>query len=222
MYSSGTRLSDIIFKDFTVIPVLNRFGISLGVGDETIESAARHAGISVWFILDILNDTDSPIDTMTGFSLSAGEIERAVKYLEDANQWLSSTALPNIERHFRALHDRSTEKSNNLEFLWRFFQELKYELLSRIDRDSQILFPAVRKIICDGQEYLVEGIFEENSVEEKVDDLASFFVVHLRGDYDRNLSMAVVTSLIVLDREVKRSNRLRARLVNQLSYRSPH
>lgn len=221
MYSSHTRLSDIIFDDFTVIPVLNRFGITLGVGDDTIESASRRAGVSSEFLLDILNNGKSNANK-EGIPFSSEETEWTVGFLEDSNHWFSTAALPNIERHFRALHDRSQEtQGNNLEFLWRFFQELKSELLSRIDRDSQYLFPVVRKVICEGrnnyEKCCFENFGESDSVEEKVDDLASFFVIHLRGDYDRNLCMAVVTSLMALEKEVKRSNRLRQRLLKDLS-----
>ncbi len=216
MYNASTRLADVIFSDFTVIPLLNRFGINLGVGDETIDSACRSRDINPQFLLDILNIT-SDRGHQPRKKLEDSDMLLALNYLKNSNDWVCSTALPNIERHFRALHDRSSDKTNNLDFLWSFFQELKNEIISRVNNDSESLFPT----ISSGER--LEGIRKaESSVEEKVDDLASFFVIHLRGDYDKNLCMAVVTSLMALEKEVKRNNRLRERMLYTLldSYRN--
>ena len=54
----------------------------------------------------------------------------------------------------------------------------------------------------------------DESIEDKVEDLRSFFIVHLQGIYDQNLCMAVVTSLAVLENDIRRTNRVRALLRN--------
>ena len=48
-------------------------------------------------------------------------VEEVLSYLDNTNEYYASVALPNIERHFRALQDRSVNGSNNIEFLWMFF-----------------------------------------------------------------------------------------------------
>ena len=228
MYFGSTRLADVIFDDFTIIPVLNRFGISLGVGDMDIESVCRDRNIDTEFFLMIVNvcASDGYIPDTALSSVNYG-VEEVLSYLDNTNEYYASVALPNIERHFRALQDRSVNGSNNIEFLWMFFQELKKELLGRIDSDKEIWFPAVRRVIASPRaessaalaEIVASVPKDEKAIEDKVDDFTSFFVIHLRGEYDQNLCMAVVTSLMSLEKDIKRNDRIRERLLRPLSVR---
>ncbi len=218
MYTPATRLADVIFDDFSMIPLLNRFGIRLGLGDSSIESICTKHNIDTDFFLTILNTYASRSDTSLNQSLMNMDTEQTIRYLESTNTYYASAALPNIERHFRALHERSMASANNLEFLWKFFQELKSELTSRIEFDNSVWFPALRKLLqnpADGSlrkdmtKELAGLPADENAIEDKVDDLTSFFIIHLRGEYDQNLCLAVVTSLMALEKDIKRNNRIR-------------
>ena len=99
--------------------------------------------------------------------------------------------------------------------------------MGRIGSDKEIWFPAVRRVIAspsaESSAALAEIVAsvpkDEKAIEDKVDDLTSFFVIHLRGEYDQNLCMAVVTSLMSLEKDIKRNDRIRERLLRPLSVR---
>lgn len=227
MYAASTKLSDVIFEDYTMIPLLNRFGISLGVGDLSVEAVCREKNIDTRFFLMLVNTYASESyvpDACVCFG-SRG-VDEIVSYLENTNDYYSSMALPNIERHFRALHDRSVSGSSNLEYLWIFFQELKSELLGRITYDRERWFPAIRRVgssaaasedVATLASIMAELPEDEHAIEDKVDDLTSFFVIHLRGEYDQNLCMAVVTSLMSLEKDIKRNNRIREKVLRPVA-----
>ena len=205
MYTPATRLADVIFDDFSMIPLLNRFGIRLGLGDSSIESICTKHNIDTDFFLTILNTYASRSDSSLNQSLMDMDTEQTIRYLESTNTYYASAALPNIERHFRALHERSMASA-------------KSELTSRIEFDNNVWFPALRKLLqnpADGSlrkdmtKELAGLPADENAIEDKVDDLTSFFIIHLRGEYDQNLCLAVVTSLMALEKDIKRNNRIR-------------
>ena len=57
---------------------------------------------------------------------------------------------------------------------------------------------------------------EEDTIEDKLNDLISMFVVHLRGDYDTNLALAVLFSLVSLKNDITQNNRIRNRILHPL------
>ncbi len=218
MYTADSRLADIIYSDFTAIPMLGRFGITLGVGDGTIADVCFAKGIDLDFFLALINAYLGNSDSL---SLSVAGIRHLANFLALTNAYYISAALPNIERHFRALSGRSGDvcAENNLQLLWGFFMELKREISSRADSDKESLSQDVGIVepeasIVRVAELLGGNTETDESIEDKVEDLRSFFIVHLQGIYDQNLCMAVVTSLAVLENDIRRTNRVRALLRN--------
>lgn len=200
LYSRSTRLKDVIFACPQVIPVVNRLGIRLGVGDYTIEKACRQHGVDPDFLLLIVN-TFVNEDYFPEDTEAHQWREKTTRYLNMTDRYYAYVQLPNIERHLNSLVEKSNVRDHNLSLLLGFFLEAKKELLAAIN--------------CSGPE---KARLQANmSVEEKIDDLLSFFVVHLSGNYDNNLCMAVVSALFSLRKDIRQNNRLRSRLLGGLS-----
>lgn len=221
--SPSTKLSDAIFSDPSLIPVVNRFGIFLGVGDATIGEVCLRHGLTPDFFLAVvntfLNEDYFPSDVASTFP--AGKV---VDYLRLTDSYYESAMIPNIERHFSTLMERSP-KSNNLPLLWDFFDEMKRELLNCIVDDRDRWFPLIMSL-CVGKEKASDWMdsLEEmpeavarRSVGEKLSDLEAFFVIHLRGEYDRNLCMAVVSAIFTLSKDIRQNNRIRERILSPLA-----
>ena len=185
LYNGQSRLRDVIFSHPAVIPVINRLGVRLGVGDGTIADSCRRLGIDSSFFLAVvntyINDDYFPED---GSSFGFRE---TVDYLMKTDNDYLRLQIPNIERHLDMLMTRSRGE-NNLYLLRGFFHELKRELESCIAADIENLFPVL--LGEDRGEVSYSGLLEgarHEGVEEKIDDLLSFFVMHLKGEYEPNL-----------------------------------
>jgi regulator of cell morphogenesis and NO signaling len=218
LINRDSKLSDIILHDPSTITVLNRFGIVLGVGDQNVEDACREHGINVNFFTTILNtfinENYFPQETLAQFS--ATEI---VDYLNKTNSYYEKNVLPNIERHFLLLINKAPSHNNNLIIMKQFFDEMKNELLQRIDDDSNRWFPEV----CRNEKTLsqVTDTFtsddHDDTIEDKIDDLINMLVMHLKGDYDHNLGVAVVIAIFSLKKDIKQNNRIRNRILRPIS-----
>lgn len=191
LYSQTSRLKDVIFTDPQVIPVINRLGVSLGVGDLSIAEVCRRHDVDPGFFLLIVN-TFLNEDYFPETPEASRWLDDACRYLDSTCRYYERVQLPNIERHLNLLIDRSGD-AGNLLMLRTFFMEVKTEFLSVGSNLSG-----------------ASDVFD--SVEEKIDDLLSFFVIHLEGDYDRNLCVAVVTSIFALQKDMRQNNRIRRRL----------
>ena len=152
LVTSETKLCDVILDEPSVITVINRFGIALGVGDKSVKEICRQKGIDTNFFLTILNAyIYESFFPENGFdSFGAQEI---IGYLEKTNQSYLRYQLPNIERHFKALIDHS-DKNNNLPLLLNLYNEVKDEMHKRIDNDNRHWFAEIlrhEKGVAPGQ-----------------------------------------------------------------------
>lgn len=211
--TDNSSLAEAIFSNPSLIPVINRFGVCLGVGDASVSEVCRSHGIDLAFFLAVantfLNDNYFPTALSGAFPT-----EKVVEYLSLTDRYYAEVQLPNVERHFGMLLQCSPE-GNNLPMLRGFFHEMKRELLSCIDYDCNDAFPAIFNLLKGERgEFLPDTErLERRGVVEKVDDLAAFFVRHLRGSYDRNLCVAVVSAVFLLAKDMRQNNRIRERIL---------
>ena len=216
LVTPDTKLCEVIVDEPSVVPVINRFDIVLGVGDRTIKSICKEKGIDTSFFLTILNafiHESFFLENVTG-AFNAGDV---VDYLRKTNNSYLRNQLPNIERHFAALISRS-DSNNNLPLLFNFYREVKTEIERRIDSDNQ-WFDAIISAEQSNSEVSVAGNAvqaESDSIEDKLSDLINMFVIHLRGDYDRNLCHAVLFAVISLEKDIRQNNRIRNRVLRPL------
>lgn len=216
LVTPDTKLCEVIVDEPSVVPVINRFDIVLGVGDRTIKSICKEKGIDTSFFITILNafiHESFFLENVTG-AFNAGDV---VDYLRKTNNSYLRNQLPNIERHFAALISRS-DSNNNLPLLFNFYREVKTEIERRINSDNQ-WFDAIISAEQSNSEVSVAGNAiqaESDSIEDKLSDLINMFVIHLRGDYDRNLCHAVLFAVISLEKDICQNNRIRNRVLRPL------
>lgn len=210
IYNLESKLSDILMIHPDLIPVVSRLGVSLGVGDFVVREICESHGIDAPFFLSVINTFIDPeyfpVNSTDIFSLG-----KTVDYLDKTSDYYSQVQLPNIERHFHALIKMS-RGDNNLSLLQHFFLEMKNQFSETIVFEKSQLYPALR----NNDFSKIENINDKavnTEVEERLQDLLTFFVAHLKGDYDKNLCMAVVISVFSLYNDVCQNNRIRKRIL---------
>lgn len=217
LVTPDTKLCEVIVDEPSVVPVINRFDIVLGVGDRTIKAICKEKNIDTTFFITILNafiHESFFLGNATG-AFNAGDV---VDYLRKTNNSYLCNQLPNIERHFAALISRS-DSNNNLPLLFNFYKEVKTEIQRRIDSDNQWFDTIISAEQSNGSVSIADNAVqvESDSIEDKLSDLINMFVIHLRGDYDRNLCHAVLFAIISLEKDFCQNNRIRNRVLRPLA-----
>lgn len=212
-------MSDVIIEDPSIITVLNRFNIYLGVGDKTVEQVCAEKQLDTDFFLTILNtfsnETYFPEKLLKNFN-----VKLIINYLNSTNSYYRQFIIPNIENHFNLLLKRSKDNNTNLELLMKFFLEVKAELTGRINYDTNTLFKEILSLddANSSAGFGSEGsvVFNDNesdAIEDKINDLVSMFIIHLTGKYDSNLCLAVLTAILGLKKDLCQNNRIRNRIL---------
>lgn len=211
--SEKKTLSEIIIAHPETIALINRFGITLGTGDKTIETICNEKNLDIDFFIVILN-TYLNEEFFPEKILKSFNAHTIINYISQTYSYYTHYMLPNIERHFNLLISHSGN-NNNLELMHRFFIELKEDILRIIEHDSSLWFPAIESINTNNvHSDLITQPLDSTIIEDKINDLKNMFVIHLTGQYEVNLCHAVILSIIALEKDIKQNNRIRNRILH--------
>ncbi|MCD7936817.1 MAG: helix-turn-helix transcriptional regulator [Tannerellaceae bacterium] len=215
-------LSEVVENHTSLIPVINRFGIRLGLGDKTVETVCRENQLDAEFFLMVLN-TFLNEEFFPEKKLQSFHTSQIIDYLTKTNQYYLRFQLPNIERHLNSFISMSTSENPSLTAIGKFFRSFRDELTARINYDTHEWFPYCealsRKLKGEALSQINKVVTREeagDTIESLLSDLKSIMIKHLSGEYDQNLCYAVIFSLTSLEKDIKQHNRIRYRILTQM------
>ena len=190
MLDSHSVLADLLAEHNELIPVLNRFGIRLGVGDKTLYDLCEELDLNSDFILIVLNvyldETYIP-----DASLALFDVESIADYFHQTVENYMHDLVPNIEKHLHAFIAISGPDNPELIMLRDIFMEFKERMTNHLRKmDNFDDFP-----------------------DSLLHDLKNILIKHLSADYNQNLCHAVIFSLHSLEKDLEAHNRLRDRVL---------
>ena len=212
------KMSEVVEEHPSLIPVINRFGIRLGLGDATAQEVCEKHYINIDFFITVINtfmnESYFPEKKLQGFHLT-----QIVDYLTKTNMYYQHSQLPNIERHLRLFISASDPDNEYLILIRKLFETFSERLLMRIEADNREWFPHILKL-CEKQTkdkslvyYPTTSTDPEDPAEALVTDLRRIMVKHLSGSYDENLCYAVIFAVNTLHADIKQHNRIRYRIL---------
>ena len=214
---ANMKLSEVVEEHPSLIPVINRFGIRLGLGDKSVRTLCEEHALDTDFLLTILN-TFLNEEYFPEQKLQTFHISQLIDYLTLTNQAYLRYQLPNIERHLGSFIQQSDPGNQSLALLGRFFASFKAELTARIQQDEQEWFPYCRRCTAGANaspsaEQLQAQQPSEDAIEPLLADLKSIMVKHLTGQFNDNLCYAVFFAICSLEKDIKQHNRIRYRIL---------
>ncbi len=212
-------LSEVVEEHPSLIPVINRFGIRLGLGDKSVKTICEEYGLDCDFLLTVvntfLNEEYFPEKKLQTFHTS-----QIIDYLIKTNHYYLRYQLPNIERHLTSFIAMGAPGNNTLGLIGKFFSSFKEELMARITHDEKEWLPYCltlsKKLEGTQTTELIQLASSEpvdDPIEALLGDLKSIMVKHLSGEYDENLCYAVLFGINSLEKDMKQHNRIRYRIL---------
>ena len=215
---ANMRLSEVVEEHPSLIPVINRFGIRLGLGDKSMRTLCEEHALDTDFLLTILN-TYLNEEYFPEKKLQTFQISQLIDYLTKTNQDYLRYQLPNIERHLGYFIQQSPQGNQSLALLGRFFASFKAELTARIREDEERRFPYCQQLMKGNPMAELPKDLQQtdqsvdDSIEALLADLKSIMVKHLTGAFDDNLCYAVLFAICSLEKDIKQHNRIRYRIL---------
>jgi len=220
---SNMQLSEVVEEHPSLIPVINRFGIRLGLGDKSVKDICNDCNIDTDFLLVVIN-TFLNEEYFPEKKLQTFHTSQIIDYLTKTNSDYQRHQIPNIERHLGSFISMSAAAGNNsLALIGKFFASFKTKLTDRIEKDSTEWFPycltlseKLGKIQANKEEAFVLTLPEQqtdNSLEALLTDLKRLMIKHISGEYNENLCYAVIFAISSLEKDIRQQDRIRYRIL---------
>ncbi|NLZ94585.1 MAG: LuxR family transcriptional regulator [Bacteroidales bacterium] len=185
--TKDTVLSELLAHHHILIPIVNRFGIKLGVGDKTIEDICEEQDLNVDFILVILNVYLNE-NYISDKILAQFDLKPIANYFNETIQNYLHSLVPNIEKHLHAFIALSDSNNVELKALQKVFYQFKEELVLHLEKGLEHKGPYPHELLRD---------------------IKSMLIKHVSGNFNQNLCYAVIFSVGSLEDDLIIHNRLR-------------
>ncbi len=186
-------LSEIVSVNYLLIPVINRFGIKLGLEDKSVKTICTEYNQNIDFFLTILN-TYLNEDYFPEKKLQEFEIDLVTDYLKRTDMYYMHGQIPNIEKHLNALIATSDPSNKQLELIRKLFFRFKDALIHRINN----------------------GLLDDDTSQALLLDLKNILIKHISGSFNENLCYAVVFSVDSLLNDLSKHNRIREKILKPM------
>ena len=104
-------MSEVVEEHPSLIPVINRFGIRLGLGDKSVKAICEEYRLDTDFLLTVIN-TFLNEEYFPEKKLQTFHTSQIIDYLTKTNQYYQRYQIPNIERHLGSFISMSTPGNN--------------------------------------------------------------------------------------------------------------
>ena len=205
LFSSDSRLSDLVTAHPSLLAMLTRLGISLGFGDRSIADVCESSGVDAEFFLLICNVYTFNNYVPSTATILGTDMRDLVPYLEKSHQYYVDKRLPHIERHLDAIAKELEGRIGQV-FL-SFFKEYKNEVEAHFAHEERDVFPHIRALMSgkrDTTYSIREFIHTHSDIEGKLDDLLNIVFKYLPPQVDDDNVLDVVYDILRLSEDLKK------------------
>lgn len=184
-------MADVLMEHNELIPVLNRFGIRLGVGDKTVLELCDEHALNPDFILIILN-VYLDENYLPEASLSLFDATSIADYFQCTVESYIHELIPNIGKHLNAFIAISGSENEELGILNNLFQKFKEKMTEHLQNQT---------------------LFDDDFPYELLQDLKNILIRHLSKEFNQNLIYAIIFSVHSFEKDLTIHNRLREKVL---------
>lgn len=184
--TKNTNFSELLISHSYLIPVVNRFGIRLGVGGKSISTICKENDVDVHLFMIIMRiylGEDLDLEE----ELHLIEVSEVLDYFKKTIDNFVQASIPNIEKHLLPLIAMSDVENEELKLLHSILNKFKSDFNYYIHQD-------------------LENVGEYSY--DLLRDLKSILIKHISGNYNHNLAYAVIFSIDSLEKELLLHNRI--------------
>lgn len=205
LFSSDSRLSDLITAHPSLLALLTRLDISLGFGDRSIADVCEASGVDTDFFLLICNVYTFNNYVPSTAAILGTDMTGLVSYLEKSHRYYVDKRLPHIESHLDAIAQNLGGRIGQV-FI-SFFKEYKHEVETHFKHEEHDVFPHIRALMAGERDVtysIGEFIDTHSDIEGKLDDLLNIVFKYLPPQVDDDNVLDVVYDILRLREDLKK------------------
>lgn len=144
--SPNMKMAEVIIQNHHLLSIINRFGIELGFGEQTVSEVCASYDISLDFFLEIVNAFNDP-DFFPKKNMYSFPLKLIIDYLFKAHDYYLNLKVPEIKALIQRVATTDDEKTQKAVLLIQgFFDEYSAQLKKHIAREEQKVYPYILEL----------------------------------------------------------------------------
>lgn len=215
-------MADAIKINERLLHVIERFNISLGFGDNTINTICREQNINKELLLIIMNAFND-LSFATQVEYNAKILPGLIQYLRNGHRYYQQDKLPYIKLLIEKFIENTDNKNTVL--LRDFFNEYANEVEVHMNYENDTVFPYLEELfkayIEDGSNKqtfrIKEFISHHTDIMDKPEELTNLLIKHFPPTKDRFYRNQILLELFDLENDLADHSRLEEQLLAPLA-----
>ena len=201
MITGSDKLSDVISRNIDLLPITDRMGFNVQIGEQTIQEICILHNQDARFALGILNTYSSADYFPKSDELNLPDL---LDFLRKTHEYHKHVTIPRLTGIIERLkHLMPDEKL--LIVVERYLNQYIEKLIHHIDYEEEEIFPlATKKADTKGKGHVsnLKKIFKQHAnVENEISDLKTIIIRHIPAYVDMNLIHDLLHTLSHFERE---------------------
>lgn len=226
LFNETSKLATVIHKDPTLLPVINRLGVKLGVGNLSIRELCLKEGVDATFFIEIINvfHNENYFSEKKLLDFSATIV---IDYLLKTHKYYLDYVLPEQERLIDLFLSKCITGCKENELIRKFYNTFKAEFINHLQFEEVQVFPYILKLVVAIQYpskksnfleqykgFTIKGFEKEHGhMDEKMFDLTNIIIKYLPPNYDLNIGNALLSNLFMFEKDLKNHARIEDKIL---------
>lgn len=203
-YQDTDKMYDVIASQPSLLQMMCRFGISLGVGERTIREVCEEAGVDTPTFLAVANYMRQGRG-VTSFFVDKVSVVALVKYLKQAHAYFLDFQLPNLRRKLIEAIDCS--RQNEVAYMiLKFYDEFMAEVRRHMTHEDSNIFSYVESLVAGRRPHgVVMAQYKKNhdGMDHKLQELKNIIIKYYRPSDTSALLSNVLKSIFDLETDLR-------------------
>ena len=213
-YKTTDKMNTVITRDYTLLQVMSRFGLSLGFGDKTVSEVCEQSGVDAQTFLDVVNFLADGHLPDTADLYSGRRIPALMAYLKNAHSYFLDFKLPTIRRKLIESIDCSV--NNEIAFLiLKFFDAYIEEVRNHMNYENEFVFPYVEALQDNRahQNFSMQVFASHHeNIDEKLKELKKIIITYYPTRADNNAFYSVLFDIFTAEKDLEQHNAIENKL----------
>ena len=210
MFSAKDKMCDFITSEQQALQLISRFGLPLGVGEQTIQEVCEAHNVHTNTFLAVVNYATEGAK-VSSESLS---VETLLTYLRNAHSYFFDFSLPFIRKKLIEAMNYATTDSKIPILIMRFFDEYVNEINIHMQHENEQMFPFVEGLLRDDEttESRSESIMEmfahqhravdDQHIANKLSELKNLIIKYYPETEQNNLLNSALYDIFATEQEL--------------------
>lgn len=139
-YGADTKLVDLVFSNYRLLPVLKRLGVQLGFGEMTVGEFCQEKGIDVGFFLAIVNLYNDK-DLISEEAFLKYPLQDLITFLVNSHDYYKKEVIAKHHDLFKQMKDNTLKGIDGIDRIYDLYNKELKEFLAHMDYEDKVVYP---------------------------------------------------------------------------------